>query len=88
MYTARDYDRALLSPSSVFDRPMDVVSTDSMTAGQKMEVLKRWEAEARDLEVADAEAMCGGEPSRLPDVRVAIDVLCDREEVSEQDRAA
>ncbi len=48
---------------------------------------KRWEAEARDLEVADAEAMCGGEPSRLPDVRVAIDVLCDREAISEQHAA-
>jgi hypothetical protein len=88
MYTAKDYDRALLSPSSVFDRPMDVVSTDSMTVNQKMEVLKRWEAEARDLEVADAEAMGGGEPSRLPDVRVAIDVLCDREEITEQSQAA
>jgi hypothetical protein len=88
MYTAKDYDRALLSPSSVFARPMDVVSTDSMTADQKMEILKRWEAEAHDLEVADGEAMSGGEPSRLPDVRVAIDVLCDREAISEEPRAA
>ncbi len=83
MYTAKDYDRALLSPSSVFDRPMDVVATDSMTSLQKMEILKRWEAEARDLEVADAEAMSGGEPSRLPDVRVAIDLLVEVEAVAE-----
>jgi hypothetical protein len=83
MYTAKDYDRALLSPSSVFDRPMDVVATDSMTSDQKMEVLKRWEAEARDLEVADAEAMSGGEPSQLPDVRVAIDLLRKAENVEE-----
>jgi hypothetical protein len=53
-----------------------------------MEILKRWEAEAHDLEVADGEAMSGGEPSRLPDVRVAIDVLCDREAISEEPRAA
>ena len=34
MYTAKDYDRALLSPSSVFEHPMDVVATGSMTARQ------------------------------------------------------
>ncbi len=84
MYTAKDYDRALLSPSSVFDRPMDVVATDSMTAAQKMEILKRWEAESHDLEVADSEAMSGGEPSRLPDVRIAIDVLVEAEAINER----
>lgn len=84
MYTAKDYDRALLSPSSVFDRPMDVVATDSMTSEQKLEVLKRWEAESHDLEVADGEAMSGGEQSRLPDVRIAIDVLCQAEAIEER----
>jgi hypothetical protein len=31
MYTAKDYDRALLTPSSVFEKPLDVVATDSLT---------------------------------------------------------
>jgi len=84
MYTAKDYDRALLSPTSIFDRPLDVVATDSMTAGQKLEVLKRWELEARDLEVATAENMDGGEPSLLPDVRGAIDLLCSCEAIEEK----
>src|SRR5690242_10332719 len=68
MYTAKDYDRALLSPSSVFDQPMDVVATDSMTARQKLEVLKRWELEARQLDEATGENMSGGESSPLPEV--------------------
>jgi hypothetical protein len=84
MYTAKDYDRALLSPTSVFDRPMDVVATDSMTAAQKVEILKRWEAEARDLEMALGENMSGGEPSRFADVRAAIDLLRECEAIQEK----
>jgi hypothetical protein len=78
-YTAKDYDRALLSPASVFDQPMDVVAADSLTAQQKLEILKRWEAEATNLEVATAENMSGGEPSRLGEVRLALDALSDEE---------
>ena len=84
MYTAKDYDRALLSPSSVFERPIDVVVTDSLTPQQKLEVLKRWELDAQALETATAENMAGGEPSRLAEVRNAIDVLCEREPVEEK----
>ena len=84
MYTAKDYDRALLSPSSVFDQPMDVVATDSMTARQKLEVLKRWELEARQLDEATGENMSGGESSPLPEVRVAIDLLCSTDAVDER----
>ena len=83
MYTAKDYDRALLCPASIFAGPMDVVVTDSLTAAQKLEVLKRWEGEAHDLDVATAENMGGGEPSRLGDVRVAIDMLCASEKLAE-----
>jgi hypothetical protein len=76
MYTAKDYDRALLSPSSVFEHPMDIVATDAMTPGQKLEVLKRWEIDARALDEATAENMSGGERSPLPEVRAALDLLC------------
>ena len=48
---------------------MEVVETESMTATQKLKVLKRWEADANDLEVAANENMAGGESSRLGEVR-------------------
>jgi len=83
MYTAKDYDRALLNPSGVFDRPVEVVLTDSLTPEQKLAVLKRWEADARLLEVATDENFSGGEPSRLGEVRSAIDTLCEREMIEE-----
>jgi hypothetical protein len=83
MYSAKDYDQALLTPESVFTDPMDVVETDSLTPEQKMTVLKRWEANARDLEVASNESMTGGERSRLADVGAAIVELMKTETVDE-----
>ena len=83
MYTAKDYDEALLNPAAVFKRPNDILDTDSLTTNQKLEVLKRWETDALLLSVATEENMGGGEPSRIEDVRHAIDVLTRLEGVSE-----
>jgi hypothetical protein len=83
MYTAKDYDQALLTPERIFEDPMDVVVTRSLTAEQKMEVLKRWESGAQAMDVAAGENMTGGERSRLGEVRKAIDALCVRENIDE-----
>ncbi len=84
MYTAKDFDKALLSPTKVFDAPMEVVKTGALTTDQKLEILKRWEAEARDLQVAAEENMSGGECNGLIEVRKAIDAVCNQENVSEK----
>ena len=84
MYTAKDYDRALLTPSSVFEQPMEVVATDSMTAKLKLEILKRWEVDERALDEATGENMSGGEASKLTDVRAAIDLLCSADAIDER----
>jgi hypothetical protein len=83
MYSAKDYDQALLTPESIFTNPMDVVNTDSLTPEQKMTVLKRWEANAKDLEVASSESMTGGARSRLGEVGKAIVELMKNESVDE-----
>lgn len=83
MCTARQYDRALLNPVEIFKRPIDVVNSEDLTIDQKLEVLKRWETDALLLSVADEENMGGGEPSRIEDVRHAIDVLTRLEGVTE-----
>jgi hypothetical protein len=83
MYTAKDYDKALLNPAAIFKQPKDVLESDSMTAPQKLEVLKRWETDALLLSVATEENMGGGEPSRIEEVRHAIDVLTRLEDVKE-----
>jgi pyridoxine/pyridoxamine 5'-phosphate oxidase len=87
MYSAKDYDQALLTPESVFADPMKVVETDSMTPEQKLAVLKRWEANATDLETAATESMTAATTtdgsSRLRDVGKAILALTDRENVDQ-----
>jgi len=83
MHTAKDYDNALLDPAAVFKTPKEVLDSDAMTTPQKLEVLKRWETDALLLSVATEENMGGGEPSRIEDVRHAIDVLTRLEGVSE-----
>jgi hypothetical protein len=83
MYTAKDYDRALIAPEEVFSAPMDVVTTEALTPQQKLRVLKHWEANARDLQVATEEAMTGPGNPRLGEVRTAIITLCDMESLDE-----
>jgi hypothetical protein len=83
MCTARQYDRALLNPAEVFKLPKDVVTSEDLTTDQKLEVLQRWETDALLLSVAQEENMGGGEPSRIEDVRHAIDVLKRLEDAKE-----
>jgi hypothetical protein len=83
MCTAKEYDRALLDPAAVFKLPKDVLNSDALTTEQKLELLKRWETDALLLSVADEENMGGGEPSRIEDVRHAIDTLTRLEDIRE-----
>jgi hypothetical protein len=83
MINLRDSIGIRTTPQKIFDLPMEVVETESMTPKQKLKVLKRWEADAHDLEVATDESMNGGEQSRLSEVRRAIDELCERENIDE-----
>ena len=84
IYTAKDYDRALIAPEQVFESPMDIVNTDSMTPEQKLTVLKHWEANAHDLQVANDESMTGPGNTRLDEVRRAIDELTQAEDIDER----
>ncbi len=87
VYTAKDYDRALLAPEEVFESPMDVVNTDSMTPEQKLKVLQHWEANARDLQVATEESMTGPGRPHLGEVRRAINKLCETVDIDESSAA-
>jgi low affinity Fe/Cu permease len=66
-----DYDRALLSPASVFKTPTDVLKEKSLSLRQKKEILNRWEHDARLLQTASDENMTGGESSNLAQVQEA-----------------
>jgi len=51
-----DVKKAMLDPTSVFKDPEDVVTSDELNRDQKIEILRRWEYDARQLEVAEEEA--------------------------------
>jgi len=67
--------KAVTNPTKVFSDPMDVVRAGGLSRNQKLKILESWEQEARLLQIATGENMSGGEPSRIEDVRKAIDSL-------------
>ncbi len=69
--SAAAIETAMTSPSSVFDHPNEVVSLDLPTP-QKIEILLRWQFDARALQRATDESMSGGEPPMLDEVNAAL----------------
>jgi hypothetical protein len=63
-----DVEKAMLDPDSVFMSPEDVLLEQSLTREEKIKVLRRWEYDARELEVAEEENMGGGPPGILDEI--------------------
>ena len=70
-----DIDKALLDPTSVFKTPEDVLKAHDLTREQKIEILRRWEYDARELQVADDESMTGGSNNLLQRVLESLSAL-------------
>ncbi|GBF25221.1 hypothetical protein MnTg02_00251 [bacterium MnTg02] len=51
-----DVKQAMLDPTSVFKDPTEVVSDENLSRDQKIEILRRWQYDAHQLEVAEEEA--------------------------------
>lgn len=67
-----DYQEALKDPAACFGSPDEVVDAAGLTAEQKIEILKRWETDARLLMVAEEENMTEGEEAQLARVQEAL----------------
>lgn len=70
-------EKALLDPSSVFATPAEVTNASDLTREQKIEILQRWEYDARELQVAADENMGGDAGGLLSDVLAALHQLGD-----------
>jgi len=70
-----DINKAMLDPTSVFRAPEDVLKAGDITREQKIEILRRWEYDARELEVADDESMTGGGSDLLERVLESLSAL-------------
>lgn len=70
--TAEEIEQAFTSPPQVFEAPKDVLGVENLSRAQKIEILKRWELDARALQRATEENMYGGEPPRLDEINEAL----------------
>lgn len=57
---------ALLNPAAVFHGPKEVVQNSDLSRQQKIEILRRWEYDARQLQVADEESMTAPRAEPVP----------------------
>lgn len=67
-----DIEKALFNPGNTFTHPDEILSEQTLTREQKIKILRRWEYDARELEVAEEENMGGGPPSLLGDISKAL----------------
>ncbi len=63
-----NFEKAMLDPDSMFASPDDLFGEQSLTRDQKIKILRRWEYDARELEVAEEENMGGGPPGKLDEI--------------------
>ena len=68
-------EQAMLDPTSMFSYPDDICKDSSLTKEQKIKLLRQWEYDARELEVAEEENMAGGPPDLLDQVLTALHQL-------------
>jgi len=68
-------EQALVDPASVFATPEDVAAHPALTREQKIEILRLWEYDAAEAEVATEEGMPGGDDGLLRRILLALDAL-------------
>jgi len=60
-----DVKKALHDPSTVFHKPDEIVENNELNREEKIEILRRWEYDVRELQVADEESMTAPRPERV-----------------------
>lgn len=58
---------ALRDPASVFGDPQDVLGQAGLSDDEKIEILRRWEYDARELQVMEEESLPSREPATTLD---------------------
>ena len=67
-----EFEAMALDPARAFDDPEAVLSRDDLSPAQKIEILRRWEYDARELEVAEEEGMTGPKDGLLARIHAAL----------------
>jgi hypothetical protein len=75
MYEQDKLQEKIKDPGSVYQSPFDVLRDEELDDAQRLEILRSWEQDERELDVAEEEGMAGGELSILTDIFSAISQL-------------
>ena len=67
-----DFEKALVDPGLVFKTPKEVLASNELSREQKIGILRHWEYDARELQVAEDEGMEGPQPVTLAAVLDAL----------------
>lgn len=55
-------EEARFNPSKLFKRPADVLRDDELTRAEKIDILRRWAYDEREMAVAEEENMLNPRP--------------------------
>lgn len=67
-----DIEIALINPANVFHTPQELLEVEDLSREQKIEILRRWEYDVRELQVAEEENMPGRSPVALDEILQAL----------------
>jgi hypothetical protein len=70
-----EFEKALLNPNSVFKTPEEILNRNDLSRQQKVEILRRWEYDVRQLQVAEEESMAGPQLVTLDNILNALRAL-------------
>ena len=70
-----DIEKAMLDPTAVFHAPEDVLRRADWSRQQKIDILRRWAYDARELEIAEDEGMPSAQPDILDRILHALHAL-------------
>ena len=70
-----DIKKAKLDPTSVYNSPAEVVEDNTVTREDKIEILRVWEYDAREIQVAEEENMPAVNNNILDEVLLALNKL-------------
>lgn len=71
-----DVEKALRDPANQFAKPADVCEADGIARDEKIRILRRWEYDVRQMNVAEEENMPGNDDAvTLSDVLEALKAL-------------
>ena len=65
----------LILPDCKFTNPMEVLAVDALTKAEKIRILRQWEYDAQEKEVAQDEGMQATSDSHIDEIHSALRLL-------------